>query len=92
MTTVHDDQLQIAMDRSIRELLERAATASHQSVSSFVLQAAARRAEEILVERDVIRLSPTAAAAFTEALSAPAQVNERLADALGRAASFVWTD
>jgi len=92
MSTTHEDQLQIGMDRSVRELLERAATASHLTVSSFVLQAAARRAEEVLVERDVIWLSPAAAAAFDQALLAPAQVNERLADALGRPPGFVWAD
>lgn len=92
MTSVDDNQLRLGMDPSVRELLERAATASHQSVSSFVLQAAAQRAEEVLAERAIIRLSPTAAAAFTEALSAPAQVNERLADALARPPGFVWAD
>lgn len=92
MTTTHDEQLQIGMDPSVRELLERAAAASHQSVVAFVVQAAARRAEEVLVERDVIRLSPAAAAAFSEALEAPGQVSERLADVLRRPSGFAWAD
>lgn len=92
MTTMHEDELQLGMDRSVMELLVRAALASHQSVSSFVLQAAAQRAEEVLVERAIIELSPDAAAAFTKALSAPGRVNERLADALSRPPGFVWAE
>lgn len=92
MTTTHGGELQLGVDPLVMELLERAALASHQSVASFVLQAAAQRAEEILVERAIIELSPDAAAAFSEALSAPARLNERLADALSRPPGFVWAD
>lgn len=92
VSKMNEEELQIALDESVKELLERAAAASHLSLPSFVLQAAAQRAEEVLAERATIRLSPTAAAAFTKALSAPPQSNERLADALDRPAGFVWTD
>ncbi len=92
VATVNEDQLEIALDRSVRELLVRAATASHLSVPSFVLQAAAQRAEEVLLERAVIALSPRAADGFAEALAAPGRHNERLADALQRSLRFVWAD
>lgn len=64
----------------------------HQSVSSFVLRAAASRAEEILAERAVIHLSPQGASALEEALAQPAAANERLAAALGRPRKFRWID
>ena len=59
-------------------------------MSAFVVQAAASRAEEVLAERSSIRLSADAAAAFTEALDRPAQVNDRLAKALRRKRKFSW--
>jgi len=61
-------------------------------VSAFVVQAAAVRAEEVLAERRSIRLSPEAAANFTEALEQPAEVNDRLARALRRKRKFAWLD
>jgi uncharacterized protein (DUF1778 family) len=75
-----------------KALLERAAAAAHLNVSAFVVQAAASRAEEILAERNSIRLSSGAAAAFSEALERPARVNERLAQALHRTRRFKWLD
>jgi uncharacterized protein (DUF1778 family) len=85
-------RLQIRIDPIDKALIERAAAAAHSSLSAFVLQAAASRAEEILAERSTIRLSAAAASALTEALNAPAQVNERLAAALSRPPNFTWLD
>jgi uncharacterized protein (DUF1778 family) len=92
MSTLKDDRLQIRVDPADKALLERAAAATHLNVSAFVVQAAASRAEEILAERSSIRLSPDAAAAFNEALERPADVNERLAQALRRKRTFSWVD
>ncbi len=92
MPTVKDERLQIRVDPSDKSLLERAAEASHLNVSAFVLQAAAARAEEVLAERHTIRLDARAAQAFEQALRAPAQLNERLAEALRRPRAFSWLD
>lgn len=92
MATTKDDRLQIRVNPTDKSLLERAAAAAHLNVSAFVLQAAAARAEEVLAERPIIRLSAHAATAFTEALAQPAQVNERLATALQRPRKFTWLD
>lgn len=92
MAIVKDDRLQIRVDPEEKRLLERAAEAAHLNVSAFVLQAAALRAEEVLAERSVIRLSPEAAKAFGQALERPAQVNDRLAEALKRPRRFRWID
>lgn len=92
MTTTKDDRLQIRVDPGEKRLLERAAAASHVSVSAFVLQSAAAQAAEVLSERPLIDLGPRAAAAFTEALGSPATVNERLAAALSRPRKFRWLD
>jgi uncharacterized protein (DUF1778 family) len=92
MSTLKDDRLQIRVDPADKDLLERAAAATHLNVSAFVVQAAASRAEEILAERSSIRLSPQAATAFSEALERPGEVNDRLARALRRKRKFSWLD
>jgi uncharacterized protein (DUF1778 family) len=92
MASVKDDRLQIRVDPHQKRLLERAAEVSHQSVSAFVLRAAAMHAEDALAERSVIQLSPDAAEALGEALARPAHVNERLAETLQRPRRFSWID
>lgn len=80
------------MEPAAKSLLERAAAATHLSVSAFVTQAAAAKAEEVMAERSTIRLSPEVATAFTEALEHPGSVNDRLAAALRRERKFSWLD
>lgn len=92
MPTLKDDRLQIRLDLDDKRLLERAARASHLSVSAFVLQAASAHAEEVLAERHSILLSPEAATAFADALDKPAQVNQRLRAALETPRNFTWID
>lgn len=92
MSVVKDDRLQIRVDPGAKRLLEEAAAAAHLSVSAFVLQAAAQRAEAVLSQRRMIRLGAEAATAFATALSRPGRVNERLAEALTRPRRFSWLD
>jgi uncharacterized protein (DUF1778 family) len=89
---VKDERLQIRVNPDEKRLLERAADASHLSVSAFVVAAAAERAESVLAERQVVALSAAGAEAFSVALSRPGQVNERLASALGRQRGFRFVD
>jgi uncharacterized protein (DUF1778 family) len=89
---VKDERLQIRVNPDEKRLLERAAEASHLSVSAFVVAAAAERAESLLAERQIISLSPAAAEAFSVALSQPGRVNARLAAALGRRRGFRFVD
>ena len=92
MATVKDERLQIRVQPDEKRLLESAAQASHLSVSAFVVQAAAERAEAILADRQFVTLSPAAAKAFSEALGRPASVNRRLAEALKRPRRFRFVD
>lgn len=66
--------MQIRVDPQRKQLLERAADAAHQSLSAFVLGAAARRAEDVLAGRAAIELSRMAAQAFSNALAQPPRV------------------
>ena len=92
MTSMKDGRLQLRVDATSKRRLEEAAAEAHLSVSAFVLQAASQAADKVLAERQVIHLSPDAAAVFTEALNNPARVNERLAAVLRRSAKFTWLD
>jgi uncharacterized protein (DUF1778 family) len=87
-----EERLQIRIDSESKRRLEAAAVASRLSVSAFVVQAAESRAEELMVDRQLIELPQSAAIAFSEALQRPAKVNERLAAALGRPLKFSWID
>lgn len=92
MTATKEERLEIRVDPAEKRLLERAAEASHVSVSAFVLQSEAAQAADVLAERQFIELSPGASTAFTEALDEPATVNQRLASALERPREFRWLD
>ena len=92
MTATKGDRLQLRIDPAAKQRLERAAEAAHQSVSAFVVQAAELHAEQVLADRLVIALGAPAAEVFAAALQRPAQVNDRLADALARPAGFSWLD
>jgi len=92
MSVTKEERLQIRVDPAEKRLLERAAEASHVSVSAFVLQSAAVQAASVLADRRLIELSAEAAAAFSEALEQPATINRRLAAALKRPQTFRWFD
>lgn len=92
MTEAKADRLQLRIDEAAKRRLEEAAAVAHLSMSAFVLKAASDRADEVLAERALIPLSTSAAAAFAEALAAPAQLNERLAAALDRPMKVQWLD
>lgn len=92
MTEAKAERLQLRVDEAAKRRLEEAAAAAHLSMSAFVLKAASDRADEVLAERALIPLSASAAAAFAEALAAPAQLNERLAAALDRPMKVQWLD
>lgn len=92
MPTIKEQRLQIRVDPRRKQLLERAADATHQNLSAFVLGAASHHAEEVLAERLIIDLPPQAAKAFDDALTQPADVNQRLAAVLERPRHFDWLD
>jgi len=65
MSMTKDDRLQIRVGPAEKRLLERAAAATHVSVSAFVVQSAAARAATVVADRPLIELGSEAAAAFT---------------------------
>ena len=61
-----------------RGLIDRAAKTLGKNRTDFVLDAARRAAEDALLDRTVLTVSPKAYAEFLARLNAPPQPNERL--------------
>lgn len=70
--------LNIHIKPATRNLIDRAAELLGKTRTDFMLEASERRAEEVLLDRTVITVSPEVYAEYLARLDAPAQSNERL--------------
>ena len=65
-------------------IIDRAASLRGRSRTDFVREAAVRAAEEVLMERTLIRMSPAGFAAFRAAIEAPAAPVKEMLELLRR--------
>jgi uncharacterized protein (DUF1778 family) len=72
------EALNIRIKPQIRELIDRAARLSGKNRTDFVLDAARRAAEDTLLDRTVLTVSPKAYRDFLARLDAPPRPNKRL--------------
>lgn len=72
------DTLNLRMPPAERNLIDRAAGSAGKTHTDFILEAARRAAEETLLDRALMVVSPEAYAEFLKRLDRPAQPNERL--------------
>ena len=72
------DSLNLRILPALRDLIDRGARVQGKNRTDFILEAAKRAAEEALLERTVLAVSPAAYAAFLARLERPAQPNKRL--------------
>ena len=72
------DTLNLRIRPEERGLIDRAATLTGKTRTDFVLEAARRAAEEALLDRTVLMVSPQAYAAFLARLDEPPRPNDRL--------------
>lgn len=72
------DTLNLRIRPEERGLIDRAATITGKTRTDFVLEAARRAAEEALLDRTVLTVSPEAYAAFLARLDEPPRPNDRL--------------
>ena len=84
MPQTRSQNLNIRVLPQERTLFSRAAEAANQTVSEFVLSAARRQAEEVLLDRRTFVLDEESYRAFAEALDAPTGDNASLARLLKR--------
>jgi uncharacterized protein (DUF1778 family) len=72
------DTLNLRIKPDQRSLIDQAARSLGKNRTDFILDAARRAAEEALLDRTVLTVSPEAYAEFVARLDAPVQPNERL--------------
>ena len=72
------DTLNIRIPAATRALIDRAAAAGGKTRTDFILEAARRAAEDVLLDQVILNVGAEAYAAFLARLDAPAQPNERL--------------
>lgn len=72
------ETLNIRIRPEERGLIDRAAQVRGKNRTDFILDAARRAAEEALLDRAIMSVSPEAYADFLARLDAPPQPNERL--------------
>lgn len=89
ITANKESRLNIRCNTHARELLDKAATYAHLSVSEFVLSNALASAEKVIQENESITLKPQDFQAFLAALDAPAAPNLALQSAMKRHAKQV---
>lgn len=88
-STIKESRLNIRCDSRTRQLLDKAASYAHLSISEFVLSHALASAERVVQEHESITLKPKDFEAFLAALDAPAKPNAALKRAFKRHADQV---
>jgi uncharacterized protein (DUF1778 family) len=72
------ETLNIRIRAEARKLIDRAAEERGTNRTDFILDAACRAAEDVLLDRALIAVDPKAYADFLTRLDAPAKPNEQL--------------
>lgn len=88
-TILKENRLNIRCDNHARQLLDKAASYAHVSISEFVLSNALASAQRVVQEHESITLKPKDFEAFLAALDTPAKPNAALKHAFKRHAAHV---
>ncbi len=81
---IKDDRLQVRLDTESKNVLQRAASYRHKTVSQFVLMTALEEAEKVILENEVVTLSGPDWKVFFNALTNPPAPNAALRKAFAR--------
>ena len=76
------ETLNVRIRSGDRALIDHAAAMLHKSRTDFVIDAARRAAEEALLDRTLLSVSPEAYAAFVERLDAPPRPSAALIETM----------
>lgn len=77
-TKTRRETLNLRIPPAERSLIDRAAGSAGKTRTDFILEAARRAAEEALLDRALMVVSPKAYGEFLKRLDSPAQPNKRL--------------
>lgn len=75
-------------DPLVRNLIDRAASLLHQNRTEFVLETVVQRAEEVILDQQLIRVDEERFQHFVEALDAAPAENPRLQKLMSRKAPW----
>ncbi len=78
ITKPRREPLNLRIPVTERNLIDRAAKSTGKTRTDFILEAARRAAEEVLLDQALITVDSDAYAEFVKRLDAPARPNERL--------------
>lgn len=81
-STAKSERINLRLQQSAKQLIERAATFEGKTVSSFIVSSALASAEKALHEHESIRLTEKDAQRFFDALAKPVSFNKKLLEAL----------
>ena len=87
-TKARRDTLNLRIPAAERNLIDRAAESAGKTRTDFILEAARRAAEEALLDRALMVVSPEAYGEFLKRLDRPARPNERLRRTMRRKAPW----
>ncbi len=82
--SIKRDRINARLDPDLKELIERAAAFSGQSLSQFILMSARIAAEQTIRDHEIIALSVRDSRAVMDALQQPAKPSSRLYQAAER--------
>lgn len=82
------EKLDVRISRSAKSKLQAAASASHRSMSDFVMESALSKAEEMLADRRIFALNAENWTTFQAALDSPARPLPRLKTLLEKRGFF----
>jgi len=87
-TKARRDTLNLRIPAAERNLIDRAAESAGKTRTDFILEAARRAAEEALLDRALMVVSPEAYGEFLKRLDRPARPNDRLRRTMRRKAPW----
>ena len=84
----HSVAINMKAEPQVRDLIDRAAKLQHRNRTEFVLEAALKQAEEVILDQQLIAVDEERFARFVEALDTPPASNPRLKHLMGRKAPW----
>ncbi|MBX9843933.1 MAG: DUF1778 domain-containing protein [Xanthobacteraceae bacterium] len=81
---IKDDRLQVRLDARSKNVLQRAASYRHKTVSQFVLATALAEAEKVIRENEIVTLRGPDWKIFYDALTTPPPPNAALRKAFAK--------
>jgi uncharacterized protein (DUF1778 family) len=84
----HSVAINMKAEPQVRDLIDRAAKLQHRNRTEFVLEAALKKAEEVILDQQLIAVDEERFARFVEALDTPPASNPRLKNLMGRRAPW----